>query len=151
MLAGCGPQRPLSWPHASVPTVAAVLPSYRAVSCSAAGDAALWTKLGVGSNYTKAQYRQYTDDTFQACGPQLPRWPRACRRVQRLQAAARRAAPAAGPPRRTRRYASPRAETQPLPPHVHTRRACRRSSPRAMTRSTPACLAPCCARRWARC
>ncbi|KAL4429029.1 hypothetical protein ABPG77_006068 [Micractinium sp. CCAP 211/92] len=33
------------------------------------GDATLWTQLGVGSNYTKAQYRQYTDATFQTLQP----------------------------------------------------------------------------------
>lgn len=33
------------------------------------GDATLWTQLGVGSNYTKAQYRQYTDASFQTLQP----------------------------------------------------------------------------------
>lgn len=34
-----------------------------------AGDPTLWTQLGVGSSYAKAQYRQYTDDTFQTVQP----------------------------------------------------------------------------------
>ncbi|KAL4440358.1 hypothetical protein ABPG75_003359 [Micractinium tetrahymenae] len=33
------------------------------------GDSTLWTQLGVGSNYAKAQYRQYTDATFQTLQP----------------------------------------------------------------------------------
>ncbi|EFN54070.1 hypothetical protein CHLNCDRAFT_58397 [Chlorella variabilis] len=33
------------------------------------GDPSLWTKLGVGSVYSKAQYRQYTDATFQTLVP----------------------------------------------------------------------------------
>jgi hypothetical protein len=31
-----------------------------------AGDPTLWTQLGVGSVFKKAQYRQYTDASFQA-------------------------------------------------------------------------------------
>ncbi|KAI7843651.1 hypothetical protein COHA_002890 [Chlorella ohadii] len=30
------------------------------------GDSTLWTQLGVGSTYTKAQYRRYTDSSFSA-------------------------------------------------------------------------------------
>lgn len=34
----------------------------------AAGDPTLWTQLGVGSTYAKAQYRRYTDSSFQVRG-----------------------------------------------------------------------------------
>lgn len=37
--------------------------------CNPAGNPKLWTQLGIGSVYAKAQYRQYTDASFQTLKP----------------------------------------------------------------------------------
>lgn len=47
-----------------------------APTSSTVGDATLWTVLGIGSKYTKAQYRQYTDATFSVRVASVHRQPR---------------------------------------------------------------------------